>query len=387
MQNPRTIKEVRDLVEQGDTSITARLLAGEFNSLPQDIEEYIDETSVESDEGTLEEEAIAEVPSEDKQPDFDAVEHERRLYDEEMERARVERAEILERESKAMQIAEASRKETEKLYKELEETRRAFDVEFDSDAEQSPVGLDQSNGDQEVVADGFNVAEELKALKRQINEEKVWNETVEQYSEFWNTDIGKQMSPSTKPREALKSFDAFYGDLANGFKNERDALRLMHDIRKNGMNEHYKERLDFLGVRVPEDFDKMYDSFEIRTFADGNVIDPKRGQLVPSGRGVFTSLEDAYLILNKNKVRMSDRESGYNDLRNKLKEKENAAVTVEPSSYRSIPSSKTLRGDKSTMETMIRQAVSHGYNGDINSIKDQSFKQEFIKMYGSYMGQ
>ena len=389
MENPRSLTEAKALVEAGDVAMTTRLLAGEFNNLPMHYEEPIaQEAEIDATEAQEEQESevvIPDVLSADKEPDFDSVEHERKLYDEEMKRAQTRERELSEREAKALQIAESERKEKERILKELDETRKAFDLDYD-ESDQGVTVSNQSNDHQQVETGGINLAEELEALKRQFNEEKIWANTVSSYTDFWGSTIGKELAPKGKPSEALQSFDNFYADLSNGFGNERDALRLMHDIRKNGVNDFYKQKLNDIGVEVPNDYEKLYDSFEVRAFSDGSVIDAKRGQLVPSGRGSFTSYEDAYFILHKDAIRQKERMSAMSEIKNKLREKDESAVTAEPSAYRSIPSANSMRGDRATMDSMIGQAVKLGFNGDFESIKDPQFKQEFMKMYGSLMG-
>ena len=388
MENPRSLAEAKALVEAGDVATTTRLLAGEFNDLPMNYEEPIAQvTEIDVTEAQEEQEdsvGIPNVVSDDSEPDFDTIDHERKLYDEEMKRIEARERELSEREAKALSIAEAERKEKERLLKELDETRKAFDLDYEDEIAGATVA-NQSNDHQPVETGGTNLAEELEALKRQFNEEKIWANTVSSYTDFWGSSIGKELAPKGKPSEALQSFDNFYADLSQGFGNERDALRLMHDIRKNGLNEHYKQRLDAIGVEVPNDYEKLYDSVEVRAFSDGSVIDPKRGQLVPSGRGSFTSYEDAYFILHKDAIRQKERMSAMSEIKNKLREKDESAVVAEPSAYRSIPSANSMRGDKATMESMIGQAIKLGFNGDFESIKDPQFKQEFMKMYGSLM--
>jgi len=389
MENPRSLDEVKAMVEAGDVAMSSRLLAGEFNSLPMHYEEPIaQEAEIDAYEAHEEQEdttAIAEVLSDENEPDFDTVAHERKLYDEEMSRIQERERLLAEREAKALSIAEAERKDKERVLKELEETRKAFDLEYEEE-QSGTVVTNQPNDQQEVDTAGRNLAEELEALKRQINEEKFWANTVSSYTEFWSTDIGKELAPKGKPSDALVKFDNFYADLSTGFGNERDALRFMHDIRKNGVSDYYKQKLDTIGVEIPEDYEKLYDSFEVRSFSDGKVIDPKRGQLVPSGRGQFSSYEDAYFILHKNTIRQKDRMSAMQDIKAKMREKEDAAVTIEPTAYRQIPSNNSMRGDRATMESMIGQAVKLGFNGDPESIRDPEFKRIFKEQYAHIMG-
>jgi len=386
-------KEVQLKIQGGDTELAQKWAQGEFRELREKANAF-EETPVEIHEEELVTPEVepehVESTNEEEVPEeeFDQEAHERKLYDEEMERFNSEvaaaKAEAEEQTAKAEEI----RKKNLELLKELDETRKANDTDEDSffDIEPETVKQVDTYAEVEKVSDTSNNQEikaELEQLKRQLSEKESWNNTVRDYGDFWSSKSGKELAPDGAGEASMTSFNDFYADLTSG-SNSRDALRLMYDIRKNGINDHYKSKLDEIGVKVPSEFEKMYDSMEVAAFAAGKVIDPKRGELVPSGRGSDMSMEDAHYLLNRDAERIKAKKEAYDSMRNKLDQRNNAAIQVSPSNYAPVNTPKQDIRSASYREALIKSAVKEGYDGrDMNRIKDPSIRAQMQELHAN----
>lgn len=388
---------IRDGIKRGDAEITAKFTNGEYAEIFSKASMEMKGVPVEQesiDENSFEEnsvEAVGETAEQNLAEDYkqeeqivDPIEESRRLFDLEQKEAELR---IKEVESRLTESLNQEKLEKERLRAELEEARKKIDeYSFDEsmlfgDGEK-PVetGRDAEN----VVELPQEVKEKLSKideLARQIEEEKTWRETVDNYSSFWNTPEGKNLKPNGKPSDVLKSFNEFYSELVEGFGNEKDAFRLMHDIRKHGADK-YQDKLG--GVALPSEYEKVYDSFELEQFANGYSVDPILGKLVPHNRGTYANLEDAYYILNKDKIRVDDKKKAFAEVQEKLRRRDDSAVAIEPSNYSPINKESEKYQSREYRSHLFERAKRAGFDGkNLNSIKDVSTRDELAPLWAA----
>jgi hypothetical protein len=388
---------VQQQIISGDSDMAQRWANGEFKDLKEQASSFVETPEVihdselvtpEMPETPLEPQGDTDVVTETNE-DFDQEAHDRRVYDEEMARFQSQvdaaKAEALAQEAQAAEI----KAQNDKLLKELEETRKANDHEddfFGGNNETATSPTVETATENTGSVDNQSIQEikaELEQLKNQQQEKDSWDTTVKSYGDFWSSEIGGDFSPEGNKEKSMKDFNEFYADLAEGI-NDRDALRLMHDIRKNGMNDFYKGKLDDIGIKMPSEFDKMYDSLEVASFAAGKKIDPISGKFVDSGKGAFSSMEDAYFILNRQKIVADEKIKAATDIRNKLEQRNNAAIQVEPGKYAPISTEMQNVQNPAYRQGLIKMAVENGYDGtDMNKITDPAIKQQMQELHAN----
>lgn len=392
--------DVQRRISEGDVETAQQWAKGEFRELREQANSYVEPEEGISEESFViptqeltapQEELQTETPAEnidESAEDFDREAHERQLYDAEVANYQ---AEIDKARNTALEIEkerEAERLKNDKLLKELEDARKAFDAEEDFFAAEPEPSIQAAEALPHVdtTVDNSELQEmkaELAQFKRQQQEKTEWDDTVKNYSSFWESSIGKDFAPEGKRETVMKDFNEFYSDIADNLSG-KDAVRLLYDIRQNGMNDFYKEKIETTGARIPDEFNKMYDSMVIAQFAQGLQLDPKLGKFVDSGRGKGMSFEDAYFILNRDKVIAQRDKDAYIAVRNKLNEKNNAAIQVSPDQYSSIPTTSQRAMDPAYRKNLIAKAMTSGYKGGkLSDIKDPVIRQEMQEMHAN----
>ena len=383
---------VQQEIHNGNVEMAHKWANGDYKELREQASSFVEtpvEVPTEEFVDIADNDTTTELPVDNKEEDipFDQEAHDRAVYDAEVAsyEARIAETERLAQERH--EAAEEAKKREEKLLKELEETRRANDPdEDDFFGVNEPVEPVVETTHEAPVSDDKGLQElksELEQIKRQQAEKTEWEDTVKSYNSFWESDVGKQMTPKGNRETAMKDFNNFYAGLADGL-NDRDALRLMYDIRKNGINDFYTAKLNEVGMTVPDNFETMYDSLEVQAFANGQVIDPKLGKFVDSGRGKFNSLEDAYFIKNKDSIVASARKESFDEIQGKLRQKQNAAVQVNPNKYAPISTEMQKTMNPQYRQNLIAKAHSLGYDGgSLNSIRDPQVKKEMQELHAN----
>lgn len=394
------VDEIREKIKAGDVETVTRFTRGEFKELFNSASQLGRDVHVESvayptlDEQEVHQPNVTEEVVDEVEED--PTERSRRIYDLEVKAFEDEKRRL--RDEYELSISQ-EKSQKEKLLKELEMERRRID---------SLVSDEDSNGDEDdlfsmlgrtasdvktsptvdsVVADLppeiKERLERVEMIERRLAEKEEWDTTVKSYESFWRTPEGSTMKPEGNHETAMKEFNLFYSELTEGLGNSRDAIRLMYDIKKHGA-EGYKDKLNKVGLEVPKSFNSMYDSFEIAQFASGMIVDPTLGKLVPHGRGTYSNLEDAYYILNRDKVRQKDKLEAFQTVQNKLRQKDNSAIVNHPSSYRPVEQEKMKYSDSSYRQALFARARNAGFNGkDINSIRDENVREELAPLFSA----
>ncbi len=385
-------RNVQEEINNGNVEMAQKFAQGEFRELREQAQSFVPTPIEVPDEDFVEPELpVEDIPSEqpvegDKADDFDAEAHERAVYDAEVKKYE-EQIEAAKQEALAKeQAAEEVRKQNELLLKELEEARKANDEDDFFSVNEPSTAVETAPEVVEANVGNANYQElkaELDQIKNQQQEKDSWNETVNSYSSFWNSEVGREFAPTGNKEESMGEFNSFYSDLMSN-SNDRDAMRLMHDIRKYGVTEQSKATLDAIGVAVPNDFEGVYDSYEIAMYAEGLKFDPRLGKLVDHGRGKFTHLEDAYYTKNRETIRAKDIQRGFDATRNKLQQHSNAAVQV--SHEKISPASTDMQNYRNERyrNELISRAVSSGYKGvSLNDIQDPAIRKEMQDMHAA----
>ena len=397
--------QVQQKILNGDVETAQRMANGEFRELREASMSYqapegpvmaLEESSMVTPESAPEQAVLssdsvseepAEVVEENEDAPFDQEAHDRAIYDQELaahnEKVRLaeERAAEVERQ------LEEERARIEKILKDQELERQKADQDiFDLDSDEVAPQVVETTQAPQTVTDTSGVDElraELAQLRSQLDSKNYWDGVTKSYGDFWDSEEGKDFAPTQKREVALKDFETFYGDLAENL-NDRDALRFMYDVRKNGFNDFYKQKLDEVGMTLPEEFDKLYDSMEVAHFAEGKKIDPRLGKLVDTGRGTFNNFNDAYFILNKDVIVADARKKSFDDIQKKLREKEESAIQVNPNKYAPLSMEMQKIASPEYRQGLIRKAWENGYDGaSMSSIKDPAVREQMQELHAT----
>lgn len=391
-------EEVYSAIKGGDASVARMFAQGEYRQLPDRVEEQ--EQFEEEDTGgnfaqvavgvapTIhEEEGSFQEDEEDEDPRY--LEKQRELFESFSEEKKSFQDALDEERAKR----EALEGEHRKMQKHLEELRRDKEMvssSYDEDDDDSfdLIGPNVASAvktvsESEPTKEGFaKEVEELKRWKEQVEEERAYESTVGKYKSFWDSELGKDLAPSGNPRDAIDGFVSFYDTVVKKMGSRGKANMLMQDVTVRGIN---KDKLEKLGVDVPKDFDKMFRSFEVELFAEGRAIDKFTGDIRRVHKNSFTSLDDAYAVMHKNKPAVLAKKQAIEDIQKKMSQRESSAVTVEADRYQPFPTSNRFHSNDYIRNLLVRSKAS-GLKSDMNplSIKDPSIRNEFME-YNAYM--
>ncbi len=390
-------KQIHEAIKGGDTDIARRYGQGEFKDLRDRADAYVIPED-ESELITLEPQEPVETETEEP---FDQLAHDRAIYDAEQKEWN-DRVAAIQTEAEANNAqAEEFKKQNEKLMRELDEVRKANDAaeeedDFFSTISEEPLPekpvqsytepvVDNRASESDLEATVNKLVAERESEKRQQQDKEAWDSTVSSYSDFWNSDIGKELAPSGQIESNLEKFNGFAHDLSVGSDNN-EAIRLMYDIRNNGMNEYYKEKLDKAGVQLPENFNSMYDSLEVKLYSQGKVIDPQRGEFVESGRGRQSSMEDAYYLMNRKKIEVQQKMDAHNEYRQKLQQRNNSAIQVSSEKYATVATTQQNFLSSNYRQNLIAQARQMGWDGSpstVKAISDPAVRDSMQSLFAS----
>ena len=314
------------------------------------------------------------------------LDEQRKVYDQ-LEKERIANEKALKD-----QLAQAD-EEKQALLKQVEEARIAAEqakakeeVEeefsfFDDEADSGKPAVETAAPVEKFNVDSTDdLRKEFEALKQSVTEREVMDRAVSEYTQFWNSPEGKKLKPdSLDAKTAIRKLDEVYDSLVGKFGSEVDAKRMMHDMRNPETASIYKEKA---GIELPEEYDKLYDSWLVNEYRHGYKVDPITGRSVKTGTRL-DSMEDAYFLMNKSKMLFDAKMEVYNQVQEKVKARTESAQIPNPSAMQSFDLGSRMM-DANYRTALLGKMKNAGYTmgAPLNTIKDPELRAqaaEFIK--------
>jgi hypothetical protein len=392
-----SLEEIGAMIAEGNVEQANAYINGETPSEAPEPMIETPETS-ESDLVTIEPEAPsmdATEPEEAATPEneeefVNPLDEQRRIADE-LERERIETEKALKNELEAEKTAAREREEA--LLKQVEEARIAAEKKDDEEFsffEDGDSGTEAVEAATPVVEEAPKTTDDIKERMLKLEQELAENKArdaeknavdaaVRGYTKFWNSPEGEKLKPKGMDAEAtIRQLDTVYDSLIGKLGNEVEAKRALHDLRNPDTAEIYKDKL---GIELPDEYDKMYDSWAVSEYAKGYKLDPVTGRMIQTGTRLET-MEDAYYLMNKQKMLYDARLETYNEINNKLTEHREAARTPEPALMQPVSSSSNISDDGYRMG-VLNQLKKIGYNigKPLTDIKDPELRGKAAELF------
>jgi hypothetical protein len=364
------------------------------------------ETEVERPAGSGEgESGVEATPSEEPEvqeefkdeQEIDEVEAKRQLWDN-LEQENIDaKAELL-------RIQEEAGEEKAKLLAEIDslKDRTAKEAELgtmtDEEWDSHINSLDQQVQDAEasnasgVQTDTTIAPNELSEIKAQLGELRANREAEEaakrkaaindEYTDFQKSEYGSSFKFDRPIGEALADVDNLHNQLTAKLGSAEKATRFILDFKNPALAKSREEQLTEMGFTKSEDFDKAFEAIEVRMYKNGEKFDTDTGRLIKVRKNGFESMEEAYFNLNGKKVIAKAKIDAHMEIKEKLDQRNNAAVAADPSQY-SAPPTADRTNDPVYISGVYKQVQKYVRNGQLN-VKDipDGLRQQYqaIKM-------
>ena len=387
--------EVLERVESGDPEAIKAFTSGQFEHLYTQENTVIPEPIQEPQPMPTEE--VAETPeepveevSEEPTIDMDEIQKQRDVYDEQQRQQKMLEAQMAEQleafKKQSEQEKQELLKQQEKLAKELEEMRNN---QIKNESDEDIVFFDEEPKVSAVETAEVPVEapsaenEELKALlqwKAEQEAKEKEREVNNFYKDFWMSNQGGEFKPDGSLDKAIDDFKDFFSELIQIEGNENNARRFMLDLSNFGELESHKGKLEKAGISVPDNFNKVFDTYKLGLFSEGYEIDPVTGKKEKKSNSYYSSLEDAYVVMNKDKIAHDNKVEAIKEVQTKIAQKQNSAVQIEPERVASLsPNAKFM--DERYVQQVWANALKNGLRGmDVNTIRDQAARNEFAEL-------
>lgn len=396
----KSLEEVNAAIQSGGDfgrQVAERLVAKEFINLPEyaqieEPQEFVPEEPVV--EGIDAIGGASELPEEqitddgEQEPQDNSWLAQRELYDAFAERENKLKAD-LERQLQEQEARMA--REKEEFQKQLEELMKNnvinnategddFSEYYDGEVQEEVVSIvaEATKDGSELSPEVLRRIEMLERRDREREEDMAFNKAVDQYNNFWHTERGKHLRPEGNPRDNVNTFLTFYDNLVRKLGNdtmaESRANRLMQDIAVRNMSSARTD-VEGMGIEIPNEFDKLFRSYEVELFSNGQRIDKITGSVdkVHNNRHSF---EDAYVLLYKDEPLINAKKEAIQSVQKKLSQRTNTAQ-VNPEEYAAHPT-KSVYSDLSHNEQLLKACQRAGLKGlDPRTIKDPTLQEKF----------
>jgi hypothetical protein len=385
MENLGSLKEIKEKIAQGDVEAAQAFITnpGAYSDEPvyddsipaeEDLEtiqpqqEEVEEVEESAAEDAAEETTETPIPEEDPLT---------------VERKRVDALEK-EYEAKEAEILASAKFREEGLLKQVEEARnkKTEDETFFFGEEEQNTSEGVETPKQAEVADTTDAdwEERFTRLEERQKAKEIEDASIREFTSFWQTEKGKELKPEGMDADkTIKVLDGFYDTLMGHYKNDEKAvLRTLHDLRNPETSEAYAERLKKGDIEIPEQFDKIYDNWNVRMFSHGIKLDPVLGSIVPFREGKLNSLEDAHFLMNKDKLLFEAKMETFDQINSKMRQHREAATTIDPSQTASFADSGQLMdaGYRTALLTQMREAGVKPGSKDLSMITDPDLRRQ-----------
>jgi hypothetical protein len=310
--------------------------------------------------------------SEEVQPTVDPLQAERDRVDaleaDFKKREEQSKAEYLERENG--------------LLKQVEEARNAKDEDetyfFGEDSETN--GVDTPKQEEVTDTSDAKWKERFTELEERLTAKEIEDNSSREFTNFWGTEEGKKLKPNgMDANKSIKTLDNFYETLMGYHKNnEKAVMRTLYDLRNPETSTVHTEKLNRGEIEVPEQFDKIFDNWNVRMFYDGVKLDPVTGGVTRFREGKLESLEDAHFLMNKDKLLFEARMETFDQIKTKMNQHQESATTIDPSQTASFADSGRMM-DSGYRTALLQQMHSAGFKAgskDISMIKDPDLRMQ-----------
>jgi hypothetical protein len=270
------------------------------------------------------------------------------------------------------------------LLKQVEEARTSKEKEetffFEENEEQPPKGVDTP--EQAEVADTTDADWETRftQLEDRQRSKELEDASIRAFDTFWGTEKGKELRPKGIDADrAIKELDNFYSTLMGHHKNnEKAVMRTLYDLRNPDTAAVHSELLQQGEIEVPEQFDKLYDNWAVRMYSDGVKLDPVLGGVTRFREGKLESFEDAYFLMNKDKLLFEAGMKVFDKIKAKRREHTEAATVIDPSQTASFADSGKLMDAnyRTALLTQMREAGVKPGSKDLSMIKDPDLRNQ-----------
>ena len=398
-QTPNLI-EIQERIKSGDVEAAQAFINNpeSFEIPTSEAPEPMVETPEvsEVDMVTIEPQDVPTEPTEDvEQEEFiNPLDEQRQIVDE-LEREKLEKEKALRAEIEAQK--EEARQREEALHKQLEEARIAaekakaaeeveefnFFEEADSGepvAEATaPVSEVPNETDNELLTRLQKLEQEQKEQKLRDEERLYKDQANRDYTSFWNSPEGEKLRPKGMDAEtAIQKLDDVYYKLLDKFGSDVDAKRVLYDLRNPETAKIYEERA---GIDLPDEYEKLYDTWAVRLYMNGEKLDPVTGQIRKTNTRL-ESMEDAYFLMNKQKMLFDAKMESFKQIQNKVAEHQEAARIPDPSSMQSFDSSNRIM-DSSYRNNLLTNLKKMGYKmgAPLSTIRDVEIRKQAEELF------
>jgi hypothetical protein len=327
------------------------------------------------------EEVLPEVSEEFKdEEEIDEVEAKRQLWDT-LEQENVDtKAELLRvqketNEEKANLLAEIDslKDRTAKEAEIGEMSDDEWDAHLNSIDEQvQDVETSNANGVQTDTTIAPNELSEIKAelgklrAKREADEAAKRKTAIkDEYEDFQKSEYGSSFKFDRPIMEALADVDKLHNQLAAKLGSAEKATRFILDFKNPTLAKSRESQLTEMGFTKSEDFAKAFEAIEVRMYTSGEKFDTDTGRLIKVRKNGFDNMAEAYFNLNGKKVVAQARIDTHMEIKEKLDQRNNAAVTTDPSQY-SAPPTADRTNNEAHVSNVYKQVQKYVRNAKLN---------------------
>lgn len=385
-QNP-SLEEIGQMLQAGNVTEANAALGREMPVEPvvetptPDESEFVTIEPEQAPEAVVEQ--PQEAPAEESDEFVNGLDEQRKIFDQ-LEAERIEKEKTLKAELEAQK--EAAAKEREALLKQVEEARMAATQAKDEEEKEFSYFDDPEADSGKPVAEATapvvnqspestdDLLAEFKELKSEMAAQKAMDDSARQYTSFWNSPEGEALKPKGMDAStAIRTLDSVYDNLTRKFSNETEAMRALYDLRNPETAEIYKDKL---GVEVPKEFDKLYDSWAVSLYKNGKKLDPVTGRVVETASRQET-MEDAYYLMNKQKMMFDAKMEAFKEIQTKVDERNNSAQIPNPAQMQSFSTERAIL-DPGHTQGVLQALKKVGYKmGDsLNKIADPELRRQ-----------
>jgi hypothetical protein len=199
--------------------------------------------------------------------------------------------------------------------------------------------------------------------------------------DFWKS--MPDVAPGCSVNEFETQVSSFKGQLINKLGSEKEADKTMALLANPATEKSTINKLAVYGIQPPENFHRLYETVRVFDYMNGYVTNEQTGERVDViGKNgnvqILGSLDDAYFLMNKNKLTINARRTAMKELAEFMAKKNSGATTIPNHQYATVPSIGGMSPERAQVIFAEAQRNPAMFQRDPNRAKELAEARAFV---------